>query len=53
MADPGGVIASAYEVTAVPRSFVVAPSGVVVASVLGGVKAVRLDRIIGSHRAKV
>ncbi len=53
VADPGGVIASAYEVTAVPRSFVVAPSGVVVASVLGGVKAVRLDRIIASHRAKV
>ena len=53
VADPDGVIASAYEVTAVPRSFVVAPSGVVVASVLGGLKAVRLDRIIASHRAKV
>ena len=52
-ADPGGVIASAYEVNAVPQSFVIASSGVVVASVLGGVKAVRLDLIITSHPAKV
>ena len=53
VADPGGVIASAYEVNAVPQSFVIASSGVVVASVLGGVKAVRLDLIITSHPAKV
>ena len=47
--DPGGVIASTYGVLAVPESFVVIPAGNVVAGVLGGVTAARLDRVIKAH----
>ena len=47
--DRGGAVALSYAVLAVPESFVVNPAGVVVAGVLGGVKAARLDRIIATH----
>ena len=50
LSDPNGVMASAFEVIAVPRAFVVNPAGVVVAAVLGGVTANRLDAIIDAHR---
>ena len=50
VSDPNGVMASAFEVMAVPRAFVVNPAGVVVAAVLGGVTANRLDAIIDTHR---
>ena len=49
LSDPNGVMASAFEVIAVPRAFVVNPAGVVVAAVLGGVTAKRLDAIIDAH----
>ena len=49
LSDPNGVLASAFEVIAVPRAFVVNPAGVVVAAVLGGVTANRLDAIIDAH----
>ena len=50
LSDPNGVMASAFAVMAVPRAFVVNPAGVVVAAVLGGVTANRLDAIIDTHR---
>ena len=50
LSDPEGVLASAFDVIAVPRAFVVNPAGVVVAAVLGGVTAKRLDAIIDTHR---
>ena len=49
VSDPNGVMASAFEVIAVPWAFVVNPAGVVVAAVLGGVTAKRLDAIIDAH----
>ena len=51
LSDPNGVMASAFAVMAVPRAFVVNPAGVVVAAVLGGVTANRLDAIIDTHRS--
>ena len=49
VSDKNGVMAAAFEVIAVPRAFVVNPAGVVVAAVLGGVSAKRLDAIIEEH----
>jgi hypothetical protein len=46
LADPDGHTAVAYAVTQVPESIVVAPSGIVVGKLKGGVRAADLDRLI-------
>lgn len=50
MSDSNGLMASSFEVMAVPRAFIVNPAGVVVAAVLGRVTAKRLDAIVADHR---
>lgn len=48
--DPGGVIASAYGVTAPPTTFLVSPSGSVVAEDTGPVTVGQLDRLVAEAR---
>jgi cytochrome c biogenesis protein CcmG/thiol:disulfide interchange protein DsbE len=51
LADADGALALAYGVRENPTSFIVAPDGRVVASVLGGVTAAGLDHIIARAEA--
>ena len=51
LADRDGALALAYGVRENPTSYVIAPSGRVVASVLGGVTAAGLDHIIARAEA--
>ena len=46
LADPKGRIALDYGVAGIPESFRVSPEGVVVAKLLGGVRADDLDRVL-------
>ncbi len=50
LADPKGRVALDYGVAGVPESFLVSPEGVVVAKLLGGVRAGDLDQLL--YRAK-
>jgi cytochrome c biogenesis protein CcmG/thiol:disulfide interchange protein DsbE len=50
LADPKGRIALDYGVAGVPESFLISPDGVVVAKLLGGVRAGDLDQLL--YRAK-
>ena len=50
LADPKGRIALDYGVAGIPESFLVSPDGVVVAKLLGGVRASDLDQLL--YRAK-
>jgi cytochrome c biogenesis protein CcmG/thiol:disulfide interchange protein DsbE len=50
LADPKGRIALDYGVAGIPESFLVSPEGVVVAKLLGGVRAADLDQVL--YRAK-
>ncbi|MDQ3895714.1 MAG: TlpA family protein disulfide reductase [Actinomycetota bacterium] len=50
LTDPKGRIALDYGVAGVPESFLVSPQGVVVAKLLGGVRAGDLDQLL--YRAK-
>ena len=50
LADPKGRIALEYGVAGIPESFLVSPEGVVVAKLLGGVRATDLDQLL--YRAK-
>ncbi len=50
LADPKGRIALDYGVAGVPESFLVSPDGLVVAKLLGGVRAGDLDQLL--YRAK-
>lgn len=49
--DDDGRIALSYGVTGVPESFLVAPSGLVVQKINGGVTSVALDRLLASAQA--
>ncbi|MBV8463384.1 MAG: TlpA family protein disulfide reductase [Acidimicrobiales bacterium] len=51
LSDPGGAIALAYGVRAPPTTFVVAPDGRVVASVIAPVTAADLDHVLAQVRA--
>ena len=46
LADPKGRIALDYGVAGIPESCLVSPDGVVVAKLLGGVRAADLDRVL-------
>ena len=50
LADPKGRVALDYGVAGVPESFLVSPDGLVVAKLLGGVRATDLDQLI--YRAR-
>jgi cytochrome c biogenesis protein CcmG/thiol:disulfide interchange protein DsbE len=50
LTDPKGRIALDYGVAGVPESFLISPDGVVVAKLLGGVRAGDLDQLL--YRAK-
>ncbi len=50
VSDPGYAIALHFGVDDPPQSFVVAPSGRVIARVVGGVTAAELDRIVSSSK---
>jgi thiol-disulfide isomerase/thioredoxin len=52
LADSGGTLALAFGARDNPTSYVIAPGGRVVASVLGGVTAAGLDRIIAKAEAR-
>ena len=52
MADPGGTIALNYGVRQLPSTFVIAPDGRVVASIVSPVTAAGLDQIIARARAE-
>ncbi|MEA2828365.1 MAG: cytochrome c biosis protein CcmG, thiol:disulfide interchange protein DsbE [Actinomycetota bacterium] len=51
LTDPGGSIALHFGVSGVPESFLVDPDGIVRARILGGVRAVDLDRLLAEARA--
>jgi len=50
LADPKGRIALDYGVAGIPESFLISPEGLVVAKLLGGVRAGDLDQLL--YRAK-
>ncbi len=50
LTDPKGRVALDYGVAGIPESFLVSPEGVVVAKLLGGVRAADLDQLL--YRAK-
>jgi len=50
LADPKGRVALDYGVAGVPESFLISPDGLVVAKLLGGVRAAELDQLL--YRAK-
>ena len=50
VADPKGRIALDYGVSGVPESFLVSPDGVVVAKLLGGVRAGDLDNLLNQAK---
>ena len=49
--DPKGRIALDYGVAGVPESFLVGPDGIVVAKLLGGVRATDLDQLLNRAKA--
>jgi cytochrome c biogenesis protein CcmG/thiol:disulfide interchange protein DsbE len=51
LTDPGGSIALHFGVSGVPESFLVDPDGIVRSRILGGVRAVDLDRLLAEARA--
>ncbi len=51
VSDPGGRIAADWGVASLPRSYLVAPSGRVVASILGGITASQLDKLLEQKAA--
>jgi cytochrome c biogenesis protein CcmG/thiol:disulfide interchange protein DsbE len=51
LTDPKGRIALDYGVSGVPESFLVSPEGVVVAKLLGGVRAGDLDQLLYQAKA--
>jgi cytochrome c biogenesis protein CcmG/thiol:disulfide interchange protein DsbE len=50
LTDPDGRIALDYGVAGVPESFLVSPEGVIVAKILGGVKADELEGLLNKAR---
>ncbi|HLI44756.1 MAG TPA: redoxin domain-containing protein [Acidimicrobiales bacterium] len=50
--DPNGVIASAWGVASLPRSYLVAPDGRIVACILGGITASQLDALVAREIAR-
>jgi cytochrome c biogenesis protein CcmG/thiol:disulfide interchange protein DsbE len=50
LADPKGRIALDYGVAGIPESFLISPDGLVVAKLIGGVRAGALDQVL--YRAK-
>lgn len=52
ISDPGGSIASQWGVGSLPRSYLVAPDGRVVACILGGITASQLDQLLESKAAR-
>lgn len=53
VSDPGGSIASNWGVGSLPRSYLVAPDGRVVACILGGITASQLDQLLESKAARL
>ncbi|HVF13660.1 MAG TPA: TlpA disulfide reductase family protein [Acidimicrobiales bacterium] len=51
LTDPKGSIALNFGVSGVPESFLVDPDGIVRSRILGGVRAVDLDRLLAQARA--
>ncbi len=51
LTDPKGSIALHFGVSGVPESFLVDPNGIVRSRILGGVRAVDLDRLLAEARA--
>ncbi len=51
--DPGGLIASAYGVTAPPTTFLISPDGVVVGEETGPVTVAQLDQLLSVTRHHV
>ena len=49
--DPNGAIANSYGVTGPPTTFVISPTGTVVASLLGATTTAQLDRLVAEARA--
>ena len=52
LTDPKGSIALNFGVSGVPESFLVDPDGIVRSRILGGVRAVDLDRLLAEARAE-
>lgn len=52
LTDPDGRVALDFGVAGVPESFLVSPDGVIVSKILGGVRAVDLERLLDEARAK-
>jgi cytochrome c biogenesis protein CcmG/thiol:disulfide interchange protein DsbE len=50
LTDPDGRIALDFGVAGVPESFLVSPDGVIVSKILGGVRAVDLERLLDRAR---
>lgn len=53
ISDPGGNIASNWGVASLPRSYLVAPDGRVVAAILGGITSSQLDQLLVSKAARL
>ncbi len=51
LVDPKGNIALNFGVSGVPESFLIDPDGIVRSRILGGVRAVDLDRLLAEARA--
>ncbi|MEA2685376.1 MAG: cytochrome c biosis protein CcmG, thiol:disulfide interchange protein DsbE [Actinomycetota bacterium] len=51
LTDPKGSIALNFGVSGVPESFLIDPDGIVRSRILGGVRAVDLDRLLAEARA--
>jgi cytochrome c biogenesis protein CcmG/thiol:disulfide interchange protein DsbE len=51
LVDPKGSIALNFGVSGVPESFLIDPDGIVRSRILGGVRAVDLDRLLAEARA--
>jgi thiol-disulfide isomerase/thioredoxin len=49
IADPQGTIASHYEVSALPQSFVINPHGDLAARLFGGVTVAKLDDVLAGR----
>lgn len=50
--DRGGRIALEFGVSGVPESFLVNPAGIIVAKIVGGVRAGELDRLLAEARGR-
>lgn len=53
VSDPGGRIASAWGVSSLPRSYLVAPNGRIVDCILGGITAGQLERLVSHDVARL